>query len=168
MRFGPKTTLTNPSAIGASAYPSFGSVPKMTGALGIITRLWLNADGAGDRVISDHFCYPVGADGATTAVQSWKGVVSGAGVGGTNFVLSGAIAKASVQDVPPAQAKVSLISLMTGGILPCPFATVKTYIGTTTGGATDYTAGKVVMECWPIYPDGHPEGVYSNLPDAGF
>lgn len=162
MKYGPKQTLTNSgSAIGASASEvAIGAISKLQGAVGLIVRCWLNQDGSGDRIPSAFRIYPHGTDGATTVARTWNAIATGGSLQVARY--SAALNKASVLDVPPANAWLSVICLMTQSLLPCMFDSGNLYVSTGAGGTTDYTQDKVVFECIPVYPDGHPEGSYSS------
>jgi len=161
VRYGPKQTLRNAgAAIGASAEVAIGNLTKLQGAVAVIVRCWIDQDGAGDRIPSALRIYPVGTDGATTVARTWNAIATGGSLQGALY--SAALNKASVLGVPPANAWLSAICLMTQSILPCFFDAGNLFINTGSGGTTDYTQDKIVFECVPVYPDGHPSGVYDS------
>jgi hypothetical protein len=159
---GTKQTLTNASAIGASAYGNLGGLSKCAGAIALVVRLWQKYNATqGDRVpaAGGLYVYPVGSDGSTPAIRSWQGTasVAGAAGGAGNF---GTVLPNSAQGTPttpPANAHLHVIPLLTAGV-PCPFPYLNLYLSTTTGGANDYAVGDVQAEVWPIYPDGSSPG----------
>ena len=162
MKYGTKQTLTNPSALGASASLNIGTISRMEGAVGLAVRLWLNQDGAGDRVMNGCYVYGVGPDGATSIPRPWSAAAFSAS--GAAATYGNALNKAAVLDVAPPNAWVAIIPLVTGGLLPCLHSKLNLYVATTTGGAADYDSGKIVFECVPVYPDGHPDAATAALP----